>query len=71
MLLGLACFLVALFGYALIHRFQKVLSLASIVVLGIAVTWQLSYAPYVADYSRYLPTRTSTRQVFWYSYLAR
>ncbi|CAM3321722.1 hypothetical protein GCM10011247_16240 [Pseudomonas plecoglossicida] len=69
MLLGLACFLVALFGYALIHRFQKVPSLASIVVLGIAVTWQLSYAPYVADYSRYLPTRTSTRQVFWYSYL--
>ncbi|WP_236235830.1 purine-cytosine permease family protein [Pseudomonas faucium] len=99
-LLGLACFLVALFGYNLIHRFQKVLSLASIGVFGIAtvfalalptapgqwalqgfdgvaflasmsiaVTWQLSYAPYVADYSRYLPTRTSTRQVFWYSYL--
>lgn len=99
-LLGAVCFLVALFGYQLIHRFQKILSLLSIVVFGIAsyyaltmaiepeqwtlqgfswvsflasvsisVTWQLSYAPYVADYSRYLPTQTSSQQVFWYSYL--
>ncbi|WP_176509358.1 MULTISPECIES: purine-cytosine permease family protein [Pseudomonas] len=98
-LLGALCFLVALFGYQLIHRLQKLLTLLSIAVFGIAtllalalpmeaglwsaqgfnlasflasvsiaVTWQLSYAPYVADYSRYLPTRTSTRQVFWYSY---
>jgi len=98
-LLGLLCFLVALFGYTLIHRLQKVLSLVSVVFFGIAtllalalpvdadqwtaqgfnlasflasvsiaVTWQLSYAPYVADYSRYLPTYTSARQVFWYSY---
>lgn len=37
--------------------------------VSISVTWQLSYAPYVADYSRYLPTETSSRQVFWYSYL--
>ncbi|WP_449433969.1 purine-cytosine permease family protein [Pseudomonas putida] len=99
-LLGAVCFLVALFGYQLIHRLQKALSFASILVFGaatvlaltlpvapeqwslqgfnlasflasvsIAVTWQLSYAPYVADYSRYLPSNTSTRQVFWYSYL--
>ncbi|WP_366301822.1 cytosine permease [Pseudomonas atacamensis] len=98
-LLGAACFLVTLFGYQLIHRVQKLLSLISIAVFGvatllalalpieagqwtaqgfnlvsflasvsIAVTWQLSYAPYVADYSRYLPSDTSTRQVFWYSY---
>jgi NCS1 family nucleobase:cation symporter-1 len=46
--------------------FSLVSFLASV---SISVTWQLSYAPYVADYSRYLPTRTSTRQVFWYSYL--
>ncbi|QEU26639.1 purine-cytosine permease family protein [Pseudomonas luteola] len=98
-LLGVLCFLVALFGYQLIHRLQKMLSLVSIAVfsiatvlalalpmeigqwttqgfnlasflasVSIAVTWQLSYAPYVADYSRYLPTTTSARQVFWYSY---
>ncbi|VEF11087.1 ABC transporter permease [Pseudomonas fluorescens] len=99
-LLGGLCFVVALFGYSLIHRLQKLLSLVSIAVfavatliaitlpiepgqwsmegfnlarflasVSIAVTWQLSYAPYVADYSRYLPTSTSTHKVFWYSYV--
>jgi NCS1 family nucleobase:cation symporter-1 len=32
-------------------------------------TWQMTYAPYVADYSRYLPTDTPLRQTFWYTYL--
>ncbi|MDA7085047.1 cytosine permease [Pseudomonas sp. SA3-5] len=98
-LIGALCFVVALYGYRLIHRLQKVLSLLSILVfliasalalglpvpaeqwspagfslskflvaVSIAVTWQLSYAPYVADYSRYLPSSTPTSQVFWYSY---
>lgn len=93
------CFLVALYGYKLIHKLQKTLSILSILVflvatvlavvlpvpagqwaisgfslakfmasVSIAVTWQLSYAPYVADYSRYLPGKTSTAKVFWYSY---
>ncbi|MCI4140196.1 cytosine permease, partial [Bacillus vallismortis] len=31
-------------------------------------TWQLAYAPYVADYSRYLPVQTPASQTFWYSY---
>ena len=30
--------------------------------------WQLSYSPYVSDYSRYLPSSTSTRAAFWYTY---
>ncbi|GAB3861094.1 cytosine permease [Nocardioides maradonensis] len=30
--------------------------------------WQLSYAPYVSDYSRYLPSATTTRAAFWYTY---
>lgn len=30
--------------------------------------WQLSYAPYVSDYSRYLPSATTTRSAFWYTY---
>jgi nucleobase:cation symporter-1, NCS1 family len=99
-LLGAACFLVALYGYALIHKVQKVLTYTSIIVfaavtlvalrlpvapsqwaisgfslskflmsVSIAVTWQLSYAPYVADYSRYLPSDTDARSVFWNSYL--
>ncbi|WP_460126332.1 purine-cytosine permease family protein [Pseudomonas sp. S2_C03] len=98
-LIGALCFVVALYGYRLIHRLQKWLSLLSLVVfigatllamqlpiaaeqwlpvgfslskflvaVSIAVTWQLSYAPYVADYSRYLPSATSTAKVFWFSY---
>jgi len=34
-----------------------------------AASWTLGAGPYVADYSRYLPTRTPTRATFWYSYL--
>jgi NCS1 family nucleobase:cation symporter-1 len=36
----------------------------------VAGTWQLTYCPYVADYSRYLPSSTSKRAAFWYTYLA-
>ena len=38
-------------------------------VLSIVATWQITYAPYVADYSRYLPSETSIGSTFWYSYL--
>ncbi|MFB9857205.1 purine-cytosine permease family protein [Paenarthrobacter aurescens] len=34
----------------------------------LAATWQLTYAPYVADYSRYLPANTSVRASFWWTY---
>jgi NCS1 family nucleobase:cation symporter-1 len=39
-------------------------------VLGITVaaTYQITYAPYVADYSRYLPENTSIRSCFWWTY---
>ncbi|KLT19963.1 purine-cytosine permease family protein [Neobacillus vireti] len=97
--IGAICFVVALYGYDLIHKVQKWFSAASLVLflimtvivfllpvpaeqwvssefnlsafllsVSIAVTWQLSYAPYVADYSRYLPTNTPPKQTFWYSY---
>ncbi|MEM1506071.1 cytosine permease [Domibacillus sp. 8LH] len=39
-----------------------------LLAVSIVATWQLAYAPYVADYSRYLPVTTSTAQTFWYSY---
>jgi nucleobase:cation symporter-1, NCS1 family len=95
-----ACsFLVALFGYDLIHKTQKWLTCAAIVMFGIVAfllardapaaalwlpgsvepklvltgiglvaTFTLSNAPYVADYSRYLPSNTSSSGVFWYTY---
>jgi nucleobase:cation symporter-1, NCS1 family len=32
-----------------------------------AAAWGLSYGPYVADYSRYLPADTSPSRTFWYT----
>lgn len=39
-----------------------------ILVISIMASWQLTYAPYVADYSRYLPKDTSTASTFWWTY---
>ncbi|MFC7392131.1 purine-cytosine permease family protein [Scopulibacillus cellulosilyticus] len=39
-----------------------------ILVLSVTATWLLTYAPYVADYSRYLPKNTSSKATFGYTY---
>ncbi|MGE2832534.1 purine-cytosine permease family protein [Mycobacterium sp. SMC-4] len=36
--------------------------------VAIMVTFQLCYAPYVADYSRYLPEETSVKKTFWFTF---
>jgi NCS1 family nucleobase:cation symporter-1 len=36
--------------------------------ISTSVLWQIAYAPYVSDYSRYLPRETGTRPAFWASY---
>jgi len=33
-----------------------------------AALWQLSYAPYVSDYTRYMPRATGAKPAFWASY---
>jgi len=33
--------------------------------VGISASWQITFGPYVADYSRYLPRSTSARKVFF------
>ncbi|PZU04291.1 MAG: NCS1 family transporter [Gordonia sp. (in: high G+C Gram-positive bacteria)] len=38
-------------------------------MVSTAVIWQIAYAPYVSDYSRYLPASTPARPAFWYTYL--
>ncbi|MFT4164010.1 MAG: cytosine permease [Microlunatus sp.] len=38
-------------------------------MLAIGVVWQLAYAPYVSDYSRYLPKDTGPKKAFWATYL--
>ena len=39
-----------------------------ILAVAIVATWQIAYAPYVADYSRYLPEDTSQKETFWHTY---
>lgn len=36
--------------------------------ISVAALWQIAYAPYVSDYSRYLPVATNAQVVFWASY---
>lgn len=40
-----------------------------LLAISLSAGWQLTYGPYVADYSRYLPTKTSTAITFRSSYL--
>jgi NCS1 family nucleobase:cation symporter-1 len=36
--------------------------------ISTAALWQIAYAPYVSDYSRYMPLQTGVRPAFWASY---
>ncbi|GAA1602414.1 purine-cytosine permease family protein [Leucobacter chromiireducens] len=38
-------------------------------MLAIGVVWQLAYAPYVSDYTRYLPKDSGPKVAFWSTYL--
>ena len=92
---------IALFGYDMIHKVNRILvapSLCVMVVLTVGVFthrdaslallnpgpfdvaafttafvitagFQLGWAPYVSDYSRYLPADTSSRKLFWWTYI--
>ena len=39
-----------------------------LVQFGAVVSYQLTWAPYVSEYSRYLPPETKTSTVFWWTY---
>ncbi|WP_201724705.1 purine-cytosine permease family protein [Streptomyces antimycoticus] len=39
---------------------------ASMVAVG--AVWQIAYAPYVSDYSRYMPSASGSRGAFWATY---
>ncbi|MEW2161240.1 cytosine permease [Streptomyces sp. NPDC007189] len=36
---------------------------------SIFASWQITWAPYVSDYSRYLPESTPAKTTFWWTYL--
>ena len=40
-----------------------------LLVISIFVAWQVTWAPYVSDYSRYLPENTSSWKTFVYTYI--
>jgi nucleobase:cation symporter-1, NCS1 family len=40
-----------------------------LVQLGATASYQLTWAPYVSEYSRYLPESTTTKSTFWWTYL--
>ncbi|SDV51551.1 purine-cytosine permease family protein [Chitinasiproducens palmae] len=37
--------------------------------VSLSALWQIAFAPYVSDYSRYLPTDVSVASTFWATYL--
>ncbi|MBC7680306.1 MAG: cytosine permease [Pseudorhodobacter sp.] len=91
---------VALFGYDLIHRFERYLAAGFVFIFGIFTVgvlatlhfpagalslsdfhwtpflaqfgvvagYQISWAPYVSDYSRYLPPDVTVRKTFQWTY---
>lgn len=49
---------------------QKPFSIASLLLaISLSAGWQLTFAPYVADYSRYLPSNTTVGSTFWSTFL--
>lgn len=42
---------------------------AFLLAIALSAGWQLTFGPYVADYSRYLPASTSSRKVFTITFL--
>ncbi len=39
-----------------------------LLAISIYASWQITWAPYVSDYSRYLPANTSSKRVFSFTY---
>lgn len=37
-------------------------------MFAVSAVWQIAYAPYVSDYSRYMPAETGARGAFWGTY---
>ncbi|MFJ3667032.1 purine-cytosine permease family protein [Streptomyces sp. NPDC090106] len=41
---------------------------AFVSVIAVGAVWQIAYAPYVSDYSRYMPSASGARSAFWATY---
>jgi NCS1 family nucleobase:cation symporter-1 len=40
-----------------------------LLAISVYVAWQVTWAPYVSDYSRYMPENTSSKRVFSYTFI--
>ena len=64
-------------AYQLFHQYdvsaafgQKPFSVATLLLaISLSAGWQLTFAPYVADYSRYLPSNTTVSSTFWSTFI--
>lgn len=58
-------------GHNILDAFgQKPFSISTFVLsMALSAGWQLTFAPYVADYSRYLPADTPSSKTFWMTFL--
>jgi NCS1 family nucleobase:cation symporter-1 len=67
----LLCYLWVLFVNPLPQQFLTQGSFSAVgffKMVSMGALWQLGYAPYVSDYSRYLPPDSGPRQAFWSCY---
>jgi nucleobase:cation symporter-1, NCS1 family len=62
---------VRLLGYLPTHPAGSTTHSLGVVIsaMSVCVAWQVTWAPYVSDYSRYLPENTPTRVTFAYTYI--
>jgi NCS1 family nucleobase:cation symporter-1 len=65
-----AVLLVKLVGMLPSHAPASSVTFGSVLlVISIFAAWQITWAPYISDYSRYLPADTSSQRTFWFTYL--
>jgi NCS1 family nucleobase:cation symporter-1 len=64
-----AVWIVAVHGLPADFLARNALSTAGLMgTISVAALWQISYAPYVSDYTRYMPADTGVVPAFWASY---
>ncbi|HCQ9887252.1 TPA: cytosine permease [Acinetobacter baumannii] len=69
--IGLIAFVIILTQILALSNISELLAIrhfswsSFLLAVSLSASWQISFGPYVADYSRYLPTKTSSTRVFW------
>lgn len=70
-LIGVTAFVWLFYKISILHPLSGLLTVQSfhwatlLTAVGLSASWQITFGPYVADYSRYLPASTSSRKVFF------